>query len=97
VGGRDGELRQRLHKHLSTAGFVVQIHANPQLQGTHPENVCNRGTNHAGAQLEISRGLRDAMFSGMKREEREITTPVFERFISAVRAALSDRETPTVS
>lgn len=87
VGGLDQSLVQGLLKSLRQAGFRTL------LDGTHhagrsPRNLCNRGATRAGVQLELSNGLRTQMFAGMHRAQRQQVTPVFERFVSAVRAAL---------
>ncbi len=60
-----------------------------ELQGKSPKNICNRGLTNQGVQLEISRGLRLAMFDGLTYEGRKHKTSVFESFILAVREALA--------
>ncbi len=57
-GGRDGELLTAIVKALTAAGIIV-AETNPRYQGLNPKNICNRGATGKGAQLEISRGLRD--------------------------------------
>jgi len=57
-GGRDEELMGAIAKELKAAGISV-ANQNIRYQGVNPDNICNRGASGRGAQLEISRGLRD--------------------------------------
>ncbi len=57
-GGRDEELIGAIVKELKGAGIMV-ANRNSKYQGLNPNNICNRGASGRGAQLEISRGLRD--------------------------------------
>ena len=57
-GGRDKDLIENIIVQINAAGIPV-ADSNPQYPGTNPHNVCNRGASGQGAQLEISRGLRD--------------------------------------
>lgn len=77
-----------LHSSLAEAGFDVREHANANLQGRHPRNICNLGTSGEGVQLEVSRGLRRSFFAGMSTAGRAQHTERFSRFCSAVRRAI---------
>ena len=91
IGGRHGLLREQLSHGLQQAGFSVA--PGPGLYpGQHQDNVCNLGQAGKGIQLEISKGLRDQMFAGMRRQERKITRPAFDRFVQTVRAVLHTAE-----
>ena len=57
-GGRDEALLGAIVKELNAAGLSV-ANQNIKYQGVNPANICNRGASGRGAQLEISRGLRD--------------------------------------
>ncbi len=57
-GGRDNELMEAISTELEVAGIPV-ADRNIKYQGLNPDNICNRGASGKGAQLEISRGLRD--------------------------------------
>jgi phage replication-related protein YjqB (UPF0714/DUF867 family) len=57
-GGRDEELMEAITKELKAAGIPV-VNQHIKYQGLNPANICNRGLSGRGAQLEISRGLRD--------------------------------------
>lgn len=57
-GGRDEELMGIIVKELKAVGISV-ANRNIKFKGVNPNNICNRGVSGRGAQLEISRGLRD--------------------------------------
>jgi len=57
-GGRDEALLGAIVKELNAAGLSV-ANQNIKYPGLNPANICNRGASGRGAQLEISRGLRD--------------------------------------
>ena len=59
--GLHDELKSLLRDRLTEAGFEPAESDDPELQGTNPCNICNRGASGAGVQLEIMRGLRDAL------------------------------------
>jgi phage replication-related protein YjqB (UPF0714/DUF867 family) len=88
LGGRDVELMKRLRVSLTEAGFRVETHPNPDLQGWNYSNICNRGRTGCGIQLELSNGLRRTFFQSLTREGRKTKTPRFHAFVAAVRAAL---------
>jgi len=91
VGGRHSLLRERLSHGLQQAGFPVAPGPG-RYPGQHRDNVCNLGQAGKGIQLEISKGLRDQMFAGMRRKERKITRPAFDRFVQTVRVVLHTAE-----
>ena len=90
IGGLDVPLRDELIVGLRAAGFRAD-RDDTKHSGLGPTNICNRGASGSGAQLEISRGLRLAMFEGLVRHERAYTTPVFRKFVGAVREVLLRR------
>jgi len=57
-GGRAQKLIAAIALELQTAGIRV-ADTTARYQGLNPNNICNRGASGRGAQLEISRGLRD--------------------------------------
>ena len=59
-GGRHDELVAAIVKALKASGITVADRI-AKYQGLNPNNICNRGLTGKGAQLEISRGLRDDM------------------------------------
>jgi phage replication-related protein YjqB (UPF0714/DUF867 family) len=87
VGGLDRRLKAQFIGVLGRAGFNAEPGVGDHA-GCYACNICNRGSSGRGIQLELTRGLRLAMFKGLKWREREITTPVFDRFVNAVREVL---------
>lgn len=88
VGGLDGRLRQAVASALEQCGFRVR--EDPRLPGRSPANLCNRGRNGGGVQVEVSRGLRRTLFPGLSSADRETPLPSFERFVAALRKALDE-------
>jgi phage replication-related protein YjqB (UPF0714/DUF867 family) len=88
IGGAYKELRKHVGKSLEDAGFNVQEHKNPDLQGASPENICNRGTSGCGLQLELSHGLRSTFFQSLDSKGRDHKTHIFHQFVEAVRGGL---------
>ena len=88
VGGLDRERMDGITASLRAAGFEVREHHNPEMQGVHARNICNRGRSGRGVQLEISAGLRRTMFKDFTREGTQTTTSDFEAFVAAVRRAI---------
>jgi phage replication-related protein YjqB (UPF0714/DUF867 family) len=84
VGGLDAALKDLLRDRLTAAGFVVADPVDPDLEGTSTRNICNRGASGAGAQLEITRGLREALTDRTDPQAPERLAA----FAAAVRAAI---------
>ncbi len=80
LGGRDEQLRDAIRDRLEAAGFGTERHPDPSLQGTSPINICNRGVRGGGAQLEISKDLRDEL----TRDTEKLVA-----FTAAIRAAIT--------
>jgi len=80
LGGRDATLRDAIRDRLEAAGFRTAQAPNADLQGVSSRNICNKGCRGCGAQLEISRDLRDELKRGGEK---------FAAFASAIRAALT--------
>jgi len=87
VGGMEQSLCARILSGLNQAGFSARPDGSKH-SGNHPNNICNRGRLGAGAQLEISEGLRRAMFAGLKHYEREKPTNTFWEFVVILRDTL---------
>jgi phage replication-related protein YjqB (UPF0714/DUF867 family) len=90
IGGIDRELGTFVKARITDAGFSAADNPDPGLQGISPLNICNRGQTNKGVQLELSRALRKKMFDSLKRRGRKKKTETFHRFVSGMRAALSD-------
>jgi phage replication-related protein YjqB (UPF0714/DUF867 family) len=88
LGGLHKKLKWLIQRNFSLCGFYVPAQVRPGLAGTNPLNICNRGRTGKGVQIEISRGLRRKMFSGLDRKGRGRPTETFFSLISALRSAL---------
>jgi phage replication-related protein YjqB (UPF0714/DUF867 family) len=80
LGGRDAELRDAIRDRLEASGFRTAQAANADLQGVSSRNICNKGRRGCGAQLEISRDLRDEL----KHDSEKLVV-----FAAAIRAAIT--------
>jgi phage replication-related protein YjqB (UPF0714/DUF867 family) len=87
LGGLHPELRSRIVAALTAARFEVRAN-DPRYPGEDPRNICNRGRDGRGVQLEISRGLRRTMFTGLSAAGRRRHSLVFEMFVTALQPVL---------
>jgi phage replication-related protein YjqB (UPF0714/DUF867 family) len=90
LGGRDDVLCAQLRAVLERYGYDVKTHGNPDLHGLSAENICNRGRNGVGVQLELSSGLRQAFFQSLTDKGRKKPTDELVRFAAAVRKGLNN-------
>jgi phage replication-related protein YjqB (UPF0714/DUF867 family) len=96
VGGGNPDLRCHLLEGLCAAGFDArdarphgELNGHGELDGNAPCNIVNRTLLGMGAQLELSKPLRDAMFTEHTRAGRKhTTTELFWTFVAACRDAL---------
>jgi phage replication-related protein YjqB (UPF0714/DUF867 family) len=88
LGGRDKTALERIRHSLADQSLTVCEHENPELQGTHPSNICNSARSGAGVQLELSLGLRRSFFASLNRSGRQNSTPRLAKFAAAIRGAL---------
>jgi phage replication-related protein YjqB (UPF0714/DUF867 family) len=91
LGGRHDSLRLHMATALESAALPVS-REDPRHPGEDPRNLCNRGRDGRGVQLELSHGLRRAMFVGLSTLERRHRTPLFEAFVGALRPVLLGAE-----
>lgn len=91
LGGRDHMLGAQLKAVLQRDGYSVETHGNTDLHGFSTKNICNRGRNGAGVQLELSRGLRRMFFRSLTDKGRKEPTDELFRFAAAVRQGLLSR------
>lgn len=75
VGGLNSELTGLLREHLTAAGFRATTEGH-RYPGVNPLNICNRAALGRGAQIEITKDLRDE--------------PTGELIADVVRSALAD-------
>jgi phage replication-related protein YjqB (UPF0714/DUF867 family) len=99
VGGGHPTLRRYLLEGLCAAGFDAQdasqqdARQRGELDGNARCNIVNRTLLGMGAQLELSKPLRDAMFTEHTRAGRKhTTTPLFWTFVAACRDTLDRLE-----
>lgn len=92
VGSREVSVTQALCDCLGQAGFLAEDRPVSGLWGRHPDNLCNRGRNSFGVQLEVSRGLRVRMFGSLEPGSETVKTSLFGVFVEAVRRAIADME-----
>jgi phage replication-related protein YjqB (UPF0714/DUF867 family) len=92
LGGLDKELGMRIQAALEAAGFVVRTHDDPNLQGVDKNNICNRGRDGQGVQLELSQPLRKSFFQSFDRRGRQLKTEQGERFVDAMRRAILEKQ-----
>ena len=58
LGGLDEMLKAVIADELESREIIVP-RGHGKYKGLNPDNICNRGANKKGVQLEITRGLRD--------------------------------------
>ena len=96
VGGLNSSFKQYLIEALTIAGFQTKDAASiPALAGVEPANIANRNLLGAGCQLEITKPLRDAMFSASDNTvagRGNNTNGVFWDFVRAPRTAIARAE-----
>ena len=88
IGGLNQSVITHISLSLEQSGFTVKKNQNPDLQGISSDNICNRGIEQMGIQLELSRGLREKFFSSLSNDGRKITTCEFKKFVDAIRQGL---------
>ena len=90
AGGGNTILAGDLQEGLRRAGFDARdAGSHGELNGDARCNIVNRTLLGMGAQLELSRPLRDAMFTEHTRSRRKhTTTPLFWTFVAVCRDAL---------
>jgi phage replication-related protein YjqB (UPF0714/DUF867 family) len=91
IGGRHDLLKEAIRRSLTLAGFCARISSRTGLRGNSPDNICNRLTARGGVQLELTRGLREAMFSDLENRSLRGKTPLFYSFVNAVRKPLFEQ------
>jgi len=62
LGGLDKALKDVIADELENRKIIVPK-GHGRFKGLNPDNICNRGANGKGVQLEITRGLRDELIS----------------------------------
>jgi len=90
IGGLDTLMANRVANALTQAGFRV-ITAAQEINGSDPNNICNKTTITAGVQVEMSNALRASFFPGgdLSRTMRDSgqRTKAFTAYVGALRSA----------
>ncbi|MFH1153604.1 MAG: poly-gamma-glutamate hydrolase family protein [Pseudomonadota bacterium] len=89
IGGRDRLHGEDIRLALQDAGVRARWSRRPGTQGSHPDNICNRGRKGQGVQLEFSRGLRHQMFQNLDNRLLRQKTNVFYGVVHALKDVLS--------
>jgi phage replication-related protein YjqB (UPF0714/DUF867 family) len=99
VGGGHTILRGYLLEGLGKAGFDARdADQHGELDGDASCNIVNRTLLGMGAQLELSKPLRDAMFTEHSRSRRKhTTTQLFWTFVAICRDALDRLEAEQIA
>lgn len=92
VGGLRDDIRDKIIAQLLENGIKATISSNPSLQGRDINNICNRNSIGKGVQIELTEGLRSAMFVSLTRAGRKIRTKLFKTFVSTIRAVSTDEQ-----
>jgi phage replication-related protein YjqB (UPF0714/DUF867 family) len=90
VGGLHDEIRDKILTQLLGNGIKATISSNPSMQGRDANNICNRNLTGRGVQIELTEGLRSAMFISLTRSGRKIRTKLFKIFVSTIRAVIKE-------
>jgi len=90
VGGLRDEIRDIIIAQLLENGIKATISSNSSLQGRDNNNICNRNSIGKGVQIELTEGLRSAMFISLTRAGRKIRTKLFKTFVSTIRAVIKE-------
>ncbi len=91
IGGLNDQLMKKISDALNEAGFHVKPSVQSHLAGKHPNNICNACKTNKGVQIEISNGLRKAMFKRLDRTGRKERTGKFEVFVQTIQAVLENK------
>jgi phage replication-related protein YjqB (UPF0714/DUF867 family) len=88
VGGLHAVLKAAIVRAMIDAGFEAAEDCTHH-SGEDPRNLCNRGRDRRGVQLELSEGLRRRMFASLTRRGRTRQTSTFLVFTTAVQEAIN--------
>ncbi|MBW5486888.1 poly-gamma-glutamate hydrolase family protein [Streptomyces bambusae] len=96
VGGRDTVFRNILSRRLEAAGFPIAP-GGADVNGDEEANICNRTMTGKGAQLELTRELRDSFFSPTADSPADRgssckSNTEYKKFVGACRMAVFERE-----
>ncbi len=90
LGGLDTDLKQKIKDSLEEEGFITQ-ESGANFESKNLKNICNRGNREKGVNIGIARALMQKLLNSLKSEDSNEPT-LFDRFIQAIRDALSPLE-----
>ena len=88
IGGRDGVRRALLKSAMLAAGIHVNPQAPARILGRHRHNICNRGRDGRGVQLEISAGLRRRLLGDLSGAPATKPPALLAGFCHTIREAI---------
>lgn len=91
TGGQNLDLEQQLLDALTYAGFTAMHDPSPTRQGMGATNICNRGFEGKGVQLELTQGLRKYLFNAINGGKNWIPNEMFYGLVETLREVL-DKE-----
>ncbi len=89
IGGLDLKNRALLASLLNETGFIVDNTPPPDLSGSKPDNICNRGKSKKGIQLELDTTVRKRLFKGLNRKGRKEKLSEFYSLVKTVKEFLA--------
>ena len=92
-GGLDFALRTLMIERLRRAGIEAADDPSPTRQGRGASNICNRGRSGKGVQLELTVGMRKALFRRLP-DDRWEPNSLFATFVGTLREVLAEDNLP---
>jgi phage replication-related protein YjqB (UPF0714/DUF867 family) len=92
IGGLDAELGEILLEELNLAGIPAEFSTNPALNGSDPDNICNKTQIGRGAHLEMGTTYRASLFApgfNTRALRKTHTNAAFCQLVVAIRKAMS--------
>ena len=89
-GGLHDELKNEFIANLQQAGFPADHDPSPTRQGKATTNICNKGKQSRGVQIEMTQGFRKSLFDKPDYNHTEWTpNDKYHRYIEIVRETLN--------
>ena len=91
VGGKNQDLGLEILSSLKDRGLKAFISDKPGQRGINPTNLCNRCLSGEGVQIEISRGLREKMFTTLQQRSLRQKTLLFHTLVDSIKSVVDKR------
>ena len=88
TGGQHLHLEEKILHSLRYAGFTAMHDPSPTRQGMGVTNICNRGYDGKGVQIELTQGLRKNLFNPVHGGANWIPNEMFHILVEALRTVL---------